>query len=79
MKQSRIDSVMESLVNIVIGLTINFTANMLIFPLFGWYITASQNILIGVIYTVISFVRSYLIRRAFNGKSVWSVIKRLLL
>ena len=32
----------------------------------GWYITLEQNLLIGVFYTVVSFVRSYGLRRFYN-------------
>lgn len=52
--------------NIVIGYGFNFTANMLIFPLFGWSISTEQNLILGTIYTVISLVRSYGLRRFYN-------------
>jgi hypothetical protein len=68
--QSRIGSFIEAWVNIGIGFTINFTANMLILPLFGFNVKASQAFGIGVIFTVISIARSYCIRRWFNGFTV---------
>lgn len=68
MKQSRIGSLIESLINVVIGFGINFTANMLIFPHFGFHITVADNFLLGGIYTAISIARSYVIRRWFNEK-----------
>lgn len=64
--QTRFGSLVESVVNILIGFWINFLANLWILPLFGFHITMSQNLQIGVIYTVISIVRSYAIRRASN-------------
>ncbi len=67
MNQSRLSSLIEALFNVAIGFGINFTANMLLFPLFGWHISASQNLALGVIYTVISVVRSYCVRRWFNA------------
>lgn len=67
MTQSRLSSLIEALLNVAIGLSINFAANMLIFPLFGWQISASQNLALGAIYTVISVARSYVIRRWFNA------------
>jgi hypothetical protein len=66
MTQSRLGSFIEAMVNIVIGYTINFIANLFIFPHFGWEITVKQNIILGVIYTVISVTRQYAIRRWFN-------------
>lgn len=75
-EQTRIDSFMEALVNIAIGFGINFAANVIVLPaLLGVPVDLAALGLIGVIYTVISVARSYLIRRAFNGKSVWEAIK----
>lgn len=65
--QSRRSSLIEAVINTAIGYSINFTANMLIFPLFGWKISVSQNLALGAIFTVISIVRSYVIRRWFNS------------
>lgn len=66
MAQTRMRSFAEAWINIAIGYLINFTANLLIFPLFGWHITLGENLLLGVIYTVISLVRSYAVRRFMN-------------
>lgn len=76
MSQSRLGSFIEAVINIIIGLAINLTANALVFPLFGWQITAADNILLGSIYTVISLVRSYTIRRWFNAR-IHSAASRL--
>jgi hypothetical protein len=67
MSQSRKGSLVEALINVAIGFSINFVANLLILPLFGFTsLTAHANFLIGLIYTAISVVRSYAIRRWFN-------------
>lgn len=68
MSQSRLGSFIEAVINIIIGFGINFTANALVFPLFGWQISTSENFLLGGVYTVISLVRSYTIRRWFNAR-----------
>lgn len=65
--QSRKHSFIEAWVNILIGFWINYVANLLIFPLFGFHISLPDNLWMGVIYTGISLVRSYFIRRYFNG------------
>lgn len=64
--QSKKHSFVEAWANIFIGYSINFLANILIFPLFGWHITVAQNIWLGIIYTVISLIRSYCLRRVFT-------------
>ena len=68
MTQTRLSSLIEALFNVAIGFTINFIANMLILPLIGFHISVSQNLFIGVLYTVISIARSYAIRRWFNAR-----------
>jgi hypothetical protein len=67
MAQTRLGSIAEAWVNIAIGFTINYIANLLIFPLFGMHISLGANFWMGCIYTAISLVRSYVIRRYFNG------------
>lgn len=66
--QSPRSAIIEAWMNIVIGFSINFVANFLILPLIGTHITASQNFWIGWIYTAVSIVRQYAIRRWFNAK-----------
>jgi len=73
--QTRISSLYEAAINILIGFAINFTANMTLFPLFGWEISVQQNIGLGICYTVISLVRSYVIRRWFNARLHRAAVK----
>ena len=68
MSQTRQQSTIESVMNIIVGYTINMVANFTLFPLFGWSITLEQNLLLGVFYTLISFARSYILRRFYNRK-----------
>ncbi|WP_174544926.1 DUF7220 family protein [Sphingomonas asaccharolytica] len=76
--QSRTDSLMESLVNIVIGLVISTIANHWVLPaVLHVSMTFGQNFLISAIFTAISLARSYTLRRLFNGRSVWQAIAGL--
>lgn len=68
MNQTRLGSFIEAIINVIIGFAINYTANMLIFPLFGFNITPGANFAMGLIYTVISVARSYCVRRWFNAR-----------
>ena len=68
MSQTRAMSFVESWTNIFIGYVINFAANMVLLPLFGFDITVKQNLVLGTLYTLISLTRSYCIRRWFNRK-----------
>jgi membrane protein implicated in regulation of membrane protease activity len=66
--QSRLHSLAESIINIVIGYVVAILAQLLIFPWFGIHIPMSDNLLIGVCFTVVSLIRSYLVRRWFNKR-----------
>lgn len=68
MTQTRLGSFIEAWINVLIGYWINFGANLLVLPLFGFNVTVTQNLGIGAIFTVISVVRSYAIRRWFNAR-----------
>lgn len=68
MNQPRLGSLYEALINVVIGFAINYLANFVILPLYGFHITASQNLSMGLLYTGISIARSYVIRRWFNAR-----------
>ena len=67
--QSRLGSFYEALFNILIGFTINFFANLVLIPLFlHTEVPLLANWWMGCAYTIISLVRSYVIRRWFNQK-----------
>ena len=67
MSQSKTYSFIEAVANIAIGLVVSTIANAIVFPMFGFIPTLSENVAISVIYTVISLVRSYCLRRLFNS------------
>ena len=64
--QSRTHSFLESCINILIGYFVALISQLAIFPIFDINIPLSDNLLIGFYFTVISLVRSYLVRRVFN-------------
>lgn len=66
MSQSRRGSAIEAVANVVIGYWIAVGAQAAIFPLFGVHLPLLDNMLIGALFTVVSLVRSYLLRRLFN-------------
>ena len=66
MSQTRKGSFIEACINVLIGYWINFGMNLLILPMFGFHITLTQNLMIGLLYTGVSVARSYAIRRWFN-------------
>lgn len=70
MKQSRLMSLVEALANVLVGYGVAVATQMLVFPLFGLAVTITENLLIGSIFTAISVVRSYALRRGFEALRV---------
>jgi len=68
MQQTRTGSLIESLMNILIGYFVALASQILIFPMFEIHVPLSTNLWIGVWFTGISLVRSYVIRRWFNAR-----------
>ena len=66
--QTKLQSLIESGVNILIGYLVALTSQLVVFPWFGINIPLTDNLLIGFWFTVISLVRSYAVRRYFNKK-----------
>jgi uncharacterized membrane protein (DUF485 family) len=65
--QTKLGSFVEASANIAVGFGINFAANLLVLPLFGYQVTPSHAFGIGIVLTGISLARSYVLRRWFNG------------
>jgi len=70
MKQSRLMSMVESLANVLVGYVVAVATQMVVFPLFGLAVTVTENLLIGLIFTAVSIVRSYALRRGFEALRV---------
>lgn len=60
-------SLVEAIANVVIGYVLAVATQVAVFPLFGLYSSLSDDLLIGAIFTVVSIVRSYSLRRAFEA------------
>jgi len=74
MKQSKRMSFLESLTNVAVGYGVAVTAQIAVFPLFGLEVSLSDNLVIGAIFTGISILRSYTLRRIFEEirvRKVW--------
>ena len=67
--QSKKNSFIESLSNVAIGYFVALASQLIIFPFFDINIPISDNIFIGMWFTVISITRSYIIRRFFTKRT----------
>ena len=66
--QSKKQSFIESLTSTTIGIIIGIVLNSTILPMFGYPVSLSDSLLISIIFTAVSVIRSYAIRRIFNSK-----------
>lgn len=75
--QTRLASLIEQVVNTLIGFAINFVANLLILPLFGFDIQPSAAFHMGLMFTAISVARGYGVRRLFNATDFHNNVEAL--
>jgi len=64
--QTKKMSLVETCCNIAIGYVVAILSQIAIFPLFGINIPISDNLMIGLWFTIISLFRGYVLRRVFN-------------
>lgn len=69
MIQSKRNSLIESVTNTAVGYLVACASQAAIFPLFGVHVPISTNLKMGLWFTVISIVRSYLLRRWFTRRT----------
>lgn len=66
--QSKKESFIETLTSVFIGWLIGVILNILVLPLFDYNITVIDSLWVSLIFTVVSVIRGYVIRRFFNSK-----------
>ena len=66
MKQTKSQSIIESLTQTIVGLGISLIIQLILYPIMDIPVTFSQNLIITSVFFIASFVRGYLIRRIFN-------------
>ena len=67
MKQTRRDSVLEAIANTAVGYLVAVLTQLAVLPHFGLGVTVPDSMAIGAIFTVVSILRSYVLRRAFEA------------
>tara|TARA_R110001632_G_scaffold1171_2_gene4711 strand:- start:9454 stop:9663 length:210 start_codon:yes stop_codon:yes gene_type:complete len=66
--QTKKQSLIESLTNIIVGLLFSFCIQLIIYPSLGIKVTIGENITITFVFFLASLIRGYFIRRYFNKK-----------
>jgi len=60
-------SAVEAVANVAIGYLVAVGANFAVLPMFGMRPSLADGFAIGAVFTAVSLVRSYVLRRLFNG------------
>lgn len=74
MRQSKRMSMAESLTNVAVGYGIAVATQIMVFPLFGLDVSLADNLAMGSIFTIVSIIRSFTLRRLFEEiriRRVW--------
>ena len=66
MRQSRMMSMVEAAANVVVGYGLAIATQIAVFPWFGLSVSLGENLAIGCLFTGISLIRGYLLRRLFE-------------
>jgi hypothetical protein len=66
MTQSRRLSLVEAVTNVAVGYVLAVITQILVFPWFGIHPSLGENLAIGSLFTGISLLRSYALRRLFE-------------
>ena len=56
----------EAVTNVVAGYGVALLAQLLLFPTFGLHLAMTENVLIAGVFTGVSLVRSFVLRRLFE-------------
>lgn len=66
MTQTRTMSAVESVANVLVGYGIALATQVVVFDALQIPVSFGQNLWIGMVFTAVSLIRSYLLRRFFN-------------
>jgi hypothetical protein len=73
-KQSRAMSLVEVTTNIALGFLLALLTQYAVFPLFGLVVSLTNNLVIGAVFTAVSLVRSFTLRRLFEAIRVHNAV-----
>ncbi len=66
MTQSRRMSLMEAITNVAVGYVLAVGAQIIVFPWFGLHARLEDNLVLGLLFTAISLICGYALRRLFT-------------
>lgn len=67
MKQTKQKSLIESVIQTIIGLGTSILIQIILYPMMGIPVTFSQNLIITIVFFTVSIIRGYFVRRIFDS------------
>ena len=64
--QTKKQSAIESIVNVLVGLITSFILQLILYPLLDIPVTLTKNIILTTVFFIVSFTRGYFVRLYFN-------------
>ena len=66
MKQTKRKSLIESVIQTIIGLGTSILIQIILYPIMGIPVSLKQNLIITLVFFTVSIVRGYFVRRIFE-------------
>lgn len=70
MTQKRKHSFIEAVISTVVGFFLTLLVQAIVFPLYDIHTTHSENLQITGVFTIVSVIRGYVLRRIFNRQVI---------
>lgn len=66
-QQTRLESFTEAAVNTVLGYVTAMITQVIFYPVFNIHVSMSDQLLLALLFTLVSLLRNYFVRRVFNN------------
>lgn len=73
--QSKRGSLIETCTGTAIGYSVAVLTQLLVLPMFDLHVTFGENLVIAAVFTVVSLIRGYWVRRLFNWLHMKGVLQ----
>lgn len=73
--QSKRGSMIETCTGTAIGYSVAVLTQLIVLPMFDLHVTFGENLVIAAVFTIISLIRGYWVRRLFNWLHMKGVLQ----
>ena len=73
--QSKRGSLIETCTGTAIGYSVAVLTQLIVLPMFDLHVTFGENLVIAAVFTIVSLIRGYWVRRLFNWLHMKGVLQ----